>query len=66
MQYGRDLQQLKIIVEAEGKVVLKILMTFKIIFFQKTVQEKLLVIDKIPKHYSIAESIGMRKRKCTF
>jgi len=50
MQYGRDLQQLKIIVEAEGK---------------KTTQEKLMVMDKIPKHYSVHQepSNGLRKRQ---
>ncbi|KAI6182278.1 USE1-like protein [Aphelenchoides bicaudatus] len=49
MQYGRDLQQLKIIVEAEGK---------------KTTQEKIMVIDKIPKHYNINDSsAGLRKRQ---
>lgn len=52
MQYGRDLQQLKIIVEAEGK---------------KTTQEKLMVIDKIPKHYSVYnEADGLRKRQSSF
>ncbi|KAI6228997.1 USE1-like protein [Aphelenchoides fujianensis] len=47
MQYGRDLQQLKIIIEAEGK---------------KTTQEKIVAIDRLPKHFNIAAE-GLRKRR---
>ncbi|KAI6208264.1 USE1-like protein [Aphelenchoides besseyi] len=47
MQYGRDLQQLKIIIEAEGK---------------KTTQEKLAAMDRIPKHFAIPTE-GLRRRR---
>ncbi|KAI6179425.1 USE1-like protein [Aphelenchoides besseyi] len=49
MQYGRDLQQLKIIIEAEGK---------------KTTQEKLAAMDRIPKHFAIPTE-GLRRRRAS-